>query len=80
MIDKNIIFRWLCLWVLVLTVWGAGPGLETAAAAERLTVKASIANMRSGPGTSHDVLWQVEKYHPFIVVEKKRQLGQDQGF
>lgn len=27
--------------------------------------------MRSGPGTSYDVLWQVEKYHPFLVVEKK---------
>ncbi len=54
-----------------MTAWGAGLEPDSAAAAERLTVKASIANMRSGPGTSYDVLWQVEKYHPFLVVEKK---------
>lgn len=40
-------------------------------AAERMAVKAGIANMRSGPGTKYEVLWQVEKYHPFIVKEKK---------
>ncbi|MBU8848092.1 MAG: SH3 domain-containing protein [Desulfobacterales bacterium] len=45
------------------------PGL--AFAQERLSVTATIANMRSGPGTKHDVLWQVEKYHPVIIVEKK---------
>ncbi len=61
----------MCVWGIVLTAWGAGLEPDSAAAAERLTVKASIANMRSGPGTSYDVLWQVEKYHPFLVVEKK---------
>jgi SH3-like domain-containing protein len=61
---------WACMGLAVamaLFFWGPG----TAAAAERVTVKASIANMRSGPGTNHDVLWQVEKYHPFLVQEKK---------
>jgi len=38
---------------------------------ERLSVVSSIANVRSGPGTNEGVLWQVEQYHPFIVVEKK---------
>ncbi len=38
---------------------------------ERLSVKASIANMRSGPGTETAVMWQVEQYHPVIVIEKK---------
>ncbi|WP_022667256.1 SH3 domain-containing protein [Desulfospira joergensenii] len=42
-----------------------------AGAAERVTVKAGIANLRSGPGTKYEVLWQVEQYHPFLVVEKK---------
>ncbi len=37
----------------------------------RLSVTASIANMRSGPGTKYDVLWQVEQYHPVRVIEKK---------
>ena len=40
-------------------------------AASRLSVKAGIANMRSGPGTKYEVLWQVEKFHPFMLVEKK---------
>ncbi len=36
--------------------------------AERLSVTASIANIRSGPGTEHDVLWRVERYHPLAVI------------
>ncbi len=40
-------------------------------AQERLSVKVGIANMRSGPGTKFDVLWQVEQYHPFTIIEKK---------
>ena len=46
----------------------AGPGL----AAERMAVKATIANLRSGPGGKYEVLWQVEKYHPILVIEKKK--------
>lgn len=42
----------------------------TAAQAERLAVSANIANIRSGPGTKYDVLWQVEKYYPIDVIEK----------
>lgn len=39
--------------------------------AQRLAVSVNIANMRSGPGTEYPEMWQVEKYHPFIVIEKK---------
>jgi SH3-like domain-containing protein len=45
------------------------PGLIYAQ--ERLCVTAGIANMRSGPGTKYDVLWQVEQYHPVLIIEKK---------
>ncbi|MCD4719923.1 MAG: SH3 domain-containing protein [Desulfobacula sp.] len=45
------------------------PGLVFAQ--ERLSVKSGIANMRSGPGTKYDVLWQVEQYHPVTIVKKK---------
>lgn len=38
------------------------------AAAQRLAVSADIANIRSGPGTGYDVIWQVEKYYPIEVV------------
>ena len=39
--------------------------------AQRLAVGAAIANVRSGPGTQYDVLWQVEKYFPFEVLKKE---------
>ncbi|MCP3872824.1 MAG: SH3 domain-containing protein [Desulfobacteraceae bacterium] len=45
------------------------PGLLYAQ--ERLSINAGIANMRSGPGTKYDVLWQVERYHPVQIIEKK---------
>ena len=38
--------------------------------AERLTIISSIANIRSGPGTNHDVLWQVAQNHPILVLKK----------
>jgi SH3-like domain-containing protein len=40
------------------------------AAAQRLTVEARFANIRSGPGTTYDILWNVEKYHPVFVIKK----------
>lgn len=39
--------------------------------AERLSVKADIANIRSGPSTSDAVIWQVERYHPLKVIQKQ---------
>ena len=39
--------------------------------AERLAVSASVANIRSGPGTRHEVMWQVEKYYPLAIIEKR---------
>jgi SH3-like domain-containing protein len=44
--------------------------LAGAASAERLAVSAPVANIRSGPGTSHNVLWKVQKYFPIRVIEK----------
>jgi SH3-like domain-containing protein len=38
------------------------------AAAERLTIVAPLANIRSGPGTKYDILWKVEKYYPIFVI------------
>ena len=40
------------------------------AGAERLTVSAPVANIRSGPGLRHNVLWKVEKYFPVRIIEK----------
>jgi SH3-like domain-containing protein len=37
---------------------------------ERLTVSVPNANIRSGPGTNFDILWQVNKYYPIRIVKK----------
>ena len=55
--------------IAVMAVLLVLPGVGFAQ--ERLSVTAGIANMRSGPGTKYDVLWQVEQYHPVIIVEKR---------
>ena len=52
--------------VLALSAVGVEP-----AHAERLSVNADIANIRSGPDTSDAVIWQVEKYHPLEVIQKQ---------
>ena len=44
--------------------------LAATANAERLAVSAPVANIRSGPGTSHNILWKVEKYFPLRIIEK----------
>jgi len=61
---KKIIISVCCLFVLLY----AG----IAVASERLSVRSSIANLRNGSGTKYKVLWQVEKYHPFLVINKKK--------
>jgi len=54
--------------VLALAMLLAGGHL---AQAERLSVKADIGNVRSGPATTDPVIWQVEKYHPLNVIQKQ---------
>jgi uncharacterized protein YgiM (DUF1202 family) len=46
----------------------AVPGLH---AAERMAVAAESANVRSGPSLDHELLWQMERYHPLLILEKK---------
>ncbi len=58
-------FLMVCVGMILVGV------LAGSAMAARVTVKSKIANMRFGPGTDHEVLWQVEQNHPFSVVEKK---------
>ena len=41
------------------------------ASGQRIGITAEKANMRSGPGTQYDQLWQAERYYPLIVIEKK---------
>ena len=41
-----------------------------ACAGERLTVSVPKANIRSGPGTKYDIIWQVYEYYPLRVIKK----------
>lgn len=41
------------------------------AVAEYISVKVTVANIRSEPSESGDLLWKVEAYHPMLVLEKK---------
>lgn len=43
---------------------------SSVASAQRLAVIANVANIRSGPGTKYEILWQVEKFHPILVISK----------
>ena len=56
---RMVLFAVLCL--LVFT---------EEASARRLAVSVKRANIRSGPGTNHDILWSVGMYYPFDVLKK----------
>lgn len=54
---------WLVL-TAVLILWGS------VVMAERLAVAVPQANIRSGPGTTYEIIWNAEKYYPVFVFEK----------
>ena len=61
--------RWLkiiCLTVIFCSF--AIPAL-----AERLAVKVKKANIRSGPGSKYEVIWQVGLYYPLQILKKQGQ-------
>lgn len=52
--------------IAILLLFMSGTAL-----AERMTVNVSMANVRSGPGDEHNILWKLEKYHPVDVLKKQ---------
>jgi len=44
---------------------------STAPAAERYAVTARIANVRSGPGLNHEIMFEAEKYYPVELLNKE---------
>lgn len=58
-----------CFFTILLLVFAAA----ALAAPQRLAVNVPTANIRSGPGENYAVIWQVGKYHPFLVIEKSGQ-------
>lgn len=55
-------------------------GFSATALAERMAVSAPVANIRSGPGKSHNVLWKVEKFFPLLVIDKSGEWYQFKDF
>lgn len=55
--------------ILVFTLLVFVPCVGTASA-ERLSVAFDKANVRSGPGTSHEILWSVGKYYPVDIIKR----------
>ncbi len=45
--------------------------LASAQAAQRMSIKVGLANVRAEPSTKAEVAWQVTKYHPFQIVKKR---------
>ena len=56
--------KFLFIFIILFGLWGQ------IAQAERYSVSVPKANIRSGPGTKYDWIWQVGKYYP-IEVKKK---------
>ena len=63
----NVMKTFRYIWVMFMVISVAGG----ATAAERVAVKGNVANVRALPNTKSDTLWQVEKYHPLLVIEKR---------
>ncbi|MGA6927141.1 MAG: SH3 domain-containing protein [Desulfosarcina sp.] len=58
--------KWSLILIVVVVLLGAD-----LVQAERLSVTANIANIRSGPNSDDPVIWQVERYHPLNIIQKK---------
>lgn len=59
---------YLCVSVITLPLFITG--MNVAHAGKRLSVSVPKANIRSGPGTNHDIIWQVYKYYPIKTIKK----------
>jgi SH3-like domain-containing protein len=64
----------LCLALLL------GPAALAQPAKQMVSVKGSILNMRSGPGTQNTVLWELQKGYPLQVVQRKNRWIQVKDF
>ena len=63
--DGSIIMNRYLISIVVLIAIMTGTAM-----AERLTIIAPVANIRSSPNTKSDILWKVEKYYPIFVTKK----------
>lgn len=55
----------------LLVLAGAIFASDAAAQTQRMAVASEVANIRSSPSADGEVLWQVERYYPVLIIEKK---------
>ena len=65
--------------ILVFTLLVFVLGVGTASA-ERLSVAFDKANVRSGPGTNHEIMWSAGKYYPVDIIKKSESWYQIRDF
>ncbi len=63
--------RFLKYIIPALVVFSFMLAAVTVSAQERLSISVNTANVRSGPGTEHAMLWRMEKYTPLKVVARQ---------
>ena len=63
--DKDIVMKCTLVLLVFLIIINAGSAM-----AERLTIIAPVANIRSGPDSKSEILWKAEKYYPIFVIKK----------
>jgi SH3-like domain-containing protein len=68
--DKRISLRVQAAFLLVglFSIIMFAPAVQ---AAERMSVKVGLANVRTKPDAKSEIAWQVTKYHPFLILKKK---------
>lgn len=69
--NKKLLTFYLCFFIFFPVILFA---------AERYSVSSAKLNVRSGPGTDYEVLWQAEKYYPFNIINKKGKWGLFEDF
>lgn len=60
---STLLFAMACLCLALVTL--------PAQALEMVSIKGKVVNMRSGPGTNTDVLWELERGYPLQVLKRK---------
>lgn len=59
--------RFFCIWALACLVLVHTPAI----AREMVSINGNVVNMRSGPGTGSQILWELERGYPLEVLERK---------
>jgi SH3-like domain-containing protein len=65
---------------ILFLIFGFALLTPLAAHGEFISVKVPVANIRSQPDASSDLLWQVEAYNPMLVLKKKGEWYQFKDF